>query len=282
MPKTIAITGCSSGFGRVTALHMASQGWRVFATIRNEADRESLLSEALERGSAEYITPLVCDITDAAQVSAMGGAIAEASPRLDALLNNAGTAFPAPLELIPLDALRSQMDVNVIGHISVIQTLLPLLKAARGTIINVTSVGGRIAFPLIGAYNASKFAMEALSDVLRLELAPFGVGVVVIEPGTSATAIWETSGNRAKELLEDGADRNPYTPLIDSINNHIREDIKRGFPPQRFADTVLEILTNPRPRTRYQIPRSVSWTILLRTLMPDRLWDRMLRRALKW
>lgn len=282
MLKTIVITGCSSGFGRVTALHMASLGWRVFATVRKEADGESLHAEAGERGSAEYVTPLVCDITDAAQVSAMGRTIAEASPQLDALLNNAGTAFPAPLELIPLDALRSQMEVNVIGHMSVTQTLLPLLKAARGTIINVTSVGGRIALPLIGAYNASKFAMEALSDVLRLELAPFGVRVVVIEPGTSATSIWETSGNRARDLLEGSADRNPYMPLIDSINNHIREDIKRGFPPQRFADLVQEILNNPRPRTRYQIPRSVSWMILLRNLMPDRLWDRMMRRAIKW
>jgi NAD(P)-dependent dehydrogenase (short-subunit alcohol dehydrogenase family) len=261
---------------------MASLGWRVFATVRKDADGESLISEASELGSAEYITPLVCDITDAVQVSAMGGAIAEAAPRLDALLNNAGTAFPAPIELIPLEALRSQMEVNVIGHVSVTQTLLPLLKAARGTIINVTSVGGRIALPFIGAYNASKFAMEALSDVLRLELAPFGVRVVVMEPGTSATEIWETSANRAMELLGNGADGNPYTPLIDSVNNQFREGIERGFPPQKFADTVEKILDNPRPRTRYQIPGSVSWTILLRTLMPDRLWDLMLRRMLAW
>ena len=281
MLKTIAITGCSSGFGRATALHMASRGWRVFASVRREADGDSLLSEASERGSAEYVTPLVCDITNAAQVSAMGRSIAEAGPRLDALLNNAGTAFPAPLELLPLDALRSQLEVNLIGHLSVTQTLLPLLKAGRGTIINVTSVGGRIALPLIGAYNASKFAMEAVSDVLRFELAPFGVRVVVIEPGTSATSIWETSGSRANELLGERADVKPYIPLIDSVNNHFREDVKHGFPVQLFADTVQKILDNPHPRTRYQIPRSVTWTILLRNLMPDLLWDRMMRKALK-
>ncbi|HKQ33543.1 MAG TPA: SDR family NAD(P)-dependent oxidoreductase [Thermodesulfobacteriota bacterium] len=281
MSKTIAITGCSSGFGRATALHMASRGWRVFASVRKEADGDSLLSEASERGSAEFVTPLVCDITSAAQVSAMGRSIAEAAPGLDALLNNAGTAFPAPLELLPLDALRSQLEVNLIGHLSVTQTLLPLLKAARGTIINVTSVGGRIALPLIGAYNASKFAMEAVSDVLRFELAPFGVRVVVIEPGTSATSIWETSVNRANELLGERADVKPYVPLIDSVNNHFREDVKHGFPVRLFADTVEKILDNPHPRTRYQIPRSVTWTIRLRNLMPDLLWDRMMRRALK-
>ena len=281
MSKTIAITGCSTGFGRVTALHMAGLGWKVFATVRREADGESLLSEASERGSAEHLTPVICDITDAEQVSAMGRIIAQAAPGLDALLNNAGTAFPAPLELIPLDALRSQMEVNVIGHMSVTQTLLPLLKAARGTIINVTSIGGRIGLPLIGAYNASKFAMEALSDVLRFELAPFGVRVVVIEPGTSATAIWETSGNRANELLGERADVKPYIPLIDSVNVYFREDVKNGFPVRLFAETVQKILDDPRPRTRYQVPRSVRWTILLRFLMPDLLWDRMMRKALK-
>lgn len=145
MSRAIVITGCSSGFGRVTALHLAQQGWRVFATIRKEADRASLLTEATKHGCAERITPVICDITNSEQIVALGQTVAEGVPQLDALLNNARTSFPAPLELITLDDLRSQLEINVVGHVAVTQRLLPLLKAAMGTIINVTSVGGRIA-----------------------------------------------------------------------------------------------------------------------------------------
>lgn len=282
MPKTIVITGCSSGFGRVTALHLAQQGWRVFATVRKEADRESLLAEATNRGCAASLMPVLCDITNPEQVAALERTVAEATPRLDALLNNAGTAFPAPLELIALDELRSQLEVNVVGQVAVTQALLPLLKAARGTIINVTSVGGRVAMPVIGAYNASKFAMEALSDVLRVELAPFGVRVVVIEPGGSATAIWETSQNRAAGLTQQDANHNPYAPLIATVQNYFNREAARGFPPQLFADTVLKILSQSHPRTRYPIPGQVGRMIRLRTLLPDWLWDRTLRRSLRW
>jgi NAD(P)-dependent dehydrogenase (short-subunit alcohol dehydrogenase family) len=279
MPKAIVITGCSSGFGRVTALHLARQGWRVFATIRKEADGASLLAEATQRGCAEHLTPVFCDITHPKLVAALGRTVAEATPQLDALLNNAGTAFPAPLELIGLDELRSQLEINVVGHVAVTQALLPMVKAARGTIINVTSVGGRIASPAIGAYHASKFAMEALSDVLRLELAHFGVRVVVIEPGGSATASWETSRHRAVRLTQGD---NPYTPLIAAVENYFKQAAAQGFPPQLFADTVLKIVNQPHPRARYAVPGQVARMILLRTLLPDWLWDRMLRRALKW
>lgn len=282
MPKVIVITGCSSGFGRVTALHLAQQGWSVFATVRKEADQASLLAEATNRSCAASLTPVLCDITNPEQVAALEQTVAEATPRLDALLNNAGTAFPAPLELIALDELRSQLEVNVVGQVAVTQALLPLLKAARGTIINVTSVGGRVAMPVIGAYNASKFAMEALSDVLRVELAPFGVRVVVIEPGGSATAIWETSQNRAARLTQQDGDHNPYAPLIATIQNYFKREAARGFPPQLFADTVLKILNQPHPRTRYPIPGQVGRMIRLRTLLPDWLWDRTLRRSLRW
>jgi NAD(P)-dependent dehydrogenase (short-subunit alcohol dehydrogenase family) len=212
MSKAIVITGCSSGFGRVTAWHLARQGWLVFATIHKEADRASLLAEATRHGCAGRLRPAICDITNTEQVTALGRTVAEAVPQLDALLNNAGTSFPAPLELMALDELRSQLEITVVGHMAVTQTLLPLLKAAGGTIINVTSVGGRIATPIIGAYNASKFAMEAVSDVLRIELVPFGVRVIVIQPGSSATAIWQTSQNRASGLTQEASDHNPYMP----------------------------------------------------------------------
>lgn len=181
-PKTVVIIGCSSGFGRVTALHLARHGWQVFATVRQESDQASLLSEAMAiaRSSSGRLVPVRCDITNAEAVTALSQTVAAATPRLVGLVNNAGAAFPAPLELLPLDALRAQLEINVVGHLAVTQALLPFLKAGGGTIINVSSESGRVVFPITGAYHMSKFALEAMSDVLRIELAPFGVRVVVL------------------------------------------------------------------------------------------------------
>jgi NAD(P)-dependent dehydrogenase (short-subunit alcohol dehydrogenase family) len=279
-PKTILITGCSTGFGRVTALHFANLGWRVFATVRKEADRESLLREKKEQGE---IVALLCDVTDEAQVAGLGRTVAGATATLDALVNNAGTAFASPLELLPPSELRAQFEVNVIAHLAVTQAMMPLLKAAKGTIINVSSIGGRIGSPLLGAYTASKFALEALSDVLRWEMAPFGVKVAVIEPGASPTMIWQTSLNRALSgLAERGVDAGAYTPLIENVKRSAIERATAGFPPQLFADTVEKILTSPDPHARYPIPENVRWAILFRRLAPDWLWDWMVRRRLKW
>lgn len=279
MPNTIVITGCSTGFGRVTALHMAQQGWQVFATVRKEADQESLLAEAAQRGCAALLKPVICDITKPEAIKALGDLVAQATPGLQALVNNAGTAFPAPIEQITPDELRQQLDINVVGQIAVTQALLPLLKAAKGTIVNITSVGGRIAMPIVGAYNASKFALEALSDTLRIELAPFGVKVVVIQPGGSATAIWETSGQRSQHLVQES---NPYIRLMTAMQNYFKSSAAKGFPPQQFAELVYKVVTHPDPATRYAIPGDVGRTILMRLLMPDKWWDSMLRGRLKW
>jgi len=281
--KTIVITGCSTGFGRVTALHLARQGWHVFATVRKHSDRESLLAEAAAQGAAERLTPVICDITQAEDVRNLAQIVAAETPQLNALLNNAGTAYPGPLELLPLDDLRAQFELNVIAQMGVTQALLPLLKAGRGTIINVSSIGGRIASVINGPYCASKFALEALSDTLRLEVAPFGVRVVVIEPGASPTAIWETGRKRGLAGLarhEGGA--GDYAPLVAAVEKFYVRSATHGFPPERFAETVLEILNTPRPRARYTLPRRVAWMIRLRHLAPDGLWDWGLRQMLKW
>ena len=281
--KTIVITGCSTGFGRVTALHLARQGWHVFATVRQHGDRESLLAEAAAQGAAERLTPVICDITRAEEVRNLAQMVTAATPQLDALLNNAGTAYPGPLELIPLDDLRAQLELNVVAQMGVTQALLPLLKAGRGMIVNVSSIGGRIASVINGPYCASKFALEALSDTLRLEVAPFGVRVVVIEPGASPTAIWETGRKRGLAGLarqEGGA--GDYAPLVAAAEKYYARSAARGFPPQRFADTVLQILAHPSPRARYPLPRRVAWAALLRHLAPDWLWDWGVRRVFKW
>jgi NAD(P)-dependent dehydrogenase (short-subunit alcohol dehydrogenase family) len=275
--KTILITGCSTGFGRVTAIHFAKLGWRVFAAVRKESDRQSLAKEHAN------IMPIICDITNDAHIAELGRGVAAQTSTLEALVNNAGSAFAAPMELIPLDVLREQLELNVIAQVAVTQAVMPSLKAAEGTIINVSSVGGRIASPLLGPYSASKFALEAISDALRVELAPFGVKVVVVEPGGSPTPIWQTSLKRAFAILKErGLDISPYQKLIDVVAKTAEERSRVGFPPQLFADTVEKILSSPRPAARYPIPASIGWVIRLRRFAPDWLWDRIVRRRLGW
>lgn len=289
MPKSILITGCSTGFGRLTALHLAKRGWRVFATVRKEADRESLLKEwgeireLRELKEIGELAVFLCDITDEKQVAELRRAVAARTSALDALLNNAGTAYASPLELIPIPELRKQFEINVIAQLAVAQSALPLIKAAKGTIINVSSISGRMTNPISGPYSASKFALEALSDALRVELAHFGVKVVVIEPGSSLTSIWQTGKERAfGAVAEHGIDVSAYQPLIDAALKYVARVEAHGFPPQLFADTVEKILKSPNPRARYPIPAHVGWLILLRRLMPDEVWDRIVRRIVRW
>jgi NAD(P)-dependent dehydrogenase (short-subunit alcohol dehydrogenase family) len=270
---TILITGCSSGFGRVTAVHLAQRGWRVLAVVRKEADAESLRQPNIE--------PLVCAITDDAQVQALGHAVAALTPKLDAVLNNAGTAYPGPLEILPLAELRAQFEINVLAHVAVTQALLPLLRAARGTIINVSSMGGRLAFPITGAYHASKFALEALSDSWRIELAPLGVKVVVIEPAGSPTAIWKAGEQNARQLYHGGRAAD-YAPLIKNYARLATEAAAQGFPPEQFAHLVERILNSKQPRARYSLPFRATLYIFLRRLLPDWVWDAIIRRTFGW
>ncbi len=293
--KTIVITGCSSGFGRCTAMELAAQGWHVFATVRKEVDRASLLEEATSRHVRANLTALLCDITQSEQVAALAQQVATllrdetvpaeqatAVPPLDALLNNAGTAYGGPLELLPLEDLRAQMEVNFIAHVAVIQAFLPMLKAARGMIINVSSVGGRISIPATSAYSASKYALEAASDALRLEVIPFGVRVVIIEPSSSPTSIWQTSLQRSLERLGQYKEHGPYARLLLLVEKSARRSSRVGFPAQRFADLVVRILNSPRPRARYAVPNSAALLLFVRRFLPDRLLDTLLRRSLRW
>ncbi len=280
MSKTIVITGCSSGFGRLTALQLARQGWHVFGTVRKDDDKENL-TNALEDVYKEHLTPVVCDITNTEQVAHLAQTVAAATHHLDALLNNAGTAFAAPLELLSLEDLTAQFEVNVIAQMRVTQALLPLLKSAKGTIINVSSVNGKISTPIVGAYAASKFALEAISDALRLELAPFDVRVVVIEPSSSPTNIWQTSMKRSLEKLELHRE-GEYAKLLTAFEKLANVLSKRGFPPQRFVDTVVRVLASPKPRTRYVVPRSAAIDVTLRRFLPDAVFDAIVRRSLRW
>lgn len=288
--RTIVITGASSGFGRITALTLASRGWRVFATVRKEADAESLSSEAAQRGYKENLTALLCDVTHPEEVATLLQQVEAAllegeaegiAPCLDALLNNAGTAYGGPMELLPLDDLRAQFEVNTFAHVGVTQAFLPMLKAAQGTIINVSSIGARLATPITGAYNASKAALEVISDAWRVELIHFGVHVVLIEPASSPTNIWDTSLERAMGGIGEHQEGS-YQRLLTVSEKVAKRSSRKGFPPQLFADTVVRILESGKPRARYLVPRNIAIPMLVRSLLPDRVWDYLVRRTLKW
>ena len=299
--KTAVITGCSSGFGRCTALELARHGWLVFATVRKEDDRASLLQEVEAQHCQGTIIPLLCDITSTKQVIALTNEVQtilcqetlEVSPGqpftkvptvppLDALINNAGTVYGGPIEILPLDDLRAQLEVNVVAHVGVIQAFLPMLKATHGTIINVSSIAGRLATPVFGAYCASKFALEGLSEALRLELLPFGVRVVLIEPASSPTHIWKTSLQRAADNLGSHLENGPYTRLLHVAVKFAERWSKQGFPPQLFAALVVKILASRRPSARYSVPGSATAILLLRRFLPDGLWDYLIRSMMDW
>jgi NAD(P)-dependent dehydrogenase (short-subunit alcohol dehydrogenase family) len=275
---TALVTGASSGFGRATALHLARAGWTVIAPVRREEDAASLGAMTTPAGSLRVVR---ADVTTAVDVLRLGNETRAITDRLDGLVNNAGTAYPGPLELLPVDDLRAQFEVNVIGQLAVTQAVLPLVRQARGTIVNVSSIGGRRAMPMLGAYSASKFALEAMSDALRIELAPFGVKVVVIEPGGSPTAIWRTSLDRAS-ALGDRPRADAYAPLIRVMRQTAETASETGFPPEEFAALVHRILTMARPRARYPLGPGVVRTIALLRLLPDRWLDGLIRRKLKW
>jgi NAD(P)-dependent dehydrogenase (short-subunit alcohol dehydrogenase family) len=279
--KTVVITGCSTGFGRATAHHLAKRGWQVLATVRKAVDQSRMVDEARDRGWQDRLRPVLCDVTKAADVAQLRRELEAATPRLEVLVNNAGTGFPGPLELLPLDDLRAQLEINLVAQLGVTQAMLPRLKEARGMILNISSIGGRIAYPLHGAYHMSKFALEAMSDALRVELAPFGVRVVVVQPGSSPTAIWETSMGRASGD-QAPAHIGTYAPLAERVRRIALRGAGRGFPPEDFARLVERIVNSPRPGTRYAIGQSVRFYMWARKLLPDRVWDGLVRRTLNW
>jgi NAD(P)-dependent dehydrogenase (short-subunit alcohol dehydrogenase family) len=294
MQKTVLITGCSSGFGRSTALLLARKGWHVFATVRKESDRESVLREAESCNCQDAITVLLCDIVKSEQIAALFEQVkasletissdneAIATPHLDALVNNAGTAYAGPIEIQPLDDIRAQFELNFFAQIAMIQTFLPLIKNARGTIINVSSISGRISTPLTGVYSSSKYALEAVSDALRIEVAHFNVHVVLVEPGSSPTSIWNTSFERSMQHIQSHELREAYAPLLRFGERYERRSEKHGFPAQLFASRIEHILTVTHPRARYGVPTSTTILMLLRRFLPDAWWDGLARLFLRW
>jgi NAD(P)-dependent dehydrogenase (short-subunit alcohol dehydrogenase family) len=274
---TIVVTGASSGIGEACVRRMAAAGYEVFAGVRRDEDAERL--------RADRVVPLMLDVTDAGQIAAAARIVGEAVGErgLAGLVNNAGIAVPAPVEFVPMDAFRRQIDVNFIGQVAVTQAFVPLLRAARGRIVNISSIGGRIALPLIGGYAASKFALEGLSDSLRRELRPWGIHVAVMEPGTIATPIWEKSVAEGDALLAQAGPeaQRLYGPLLATLRTASAQGAANGLAPDVVAKDVEHALTARRPRTRYLCGREAKARVRIAALLPDRAMDGLVARAMK-
>jgi NAD(P)-dependent dehydrogenase (short-subunit alcohol dehydrogenase family) len=276
--RSVLVTGASTGIGRATALRLDGSGWQVFAGVRKEADAESLRAEASPR-----LVPVIVDVTDPEQIAAAAEQVERESDGggLDGLVNNAGVAVPGPLETIPLEDLRHQLEVNLVAYVAVTQALLPQIRRAEGRIVFLASIGGRIAFPFGGPYHASKFATEAVGDVFRQELRPWGIDVAIIEPGSIDTPIWGRGQDKATEIEA----KSPQTQLlygaaIEKFRKVIEDTAERGIPPEKVAKAIGHALESSRPKTRYLVGLDAKVQARIQPFIPTRLFDRIVARQL--
>jgi NAD(P)-dependent dehydrogenase (short-subunit alcohol dehydrogenase family) len=284
---TVLVTGASSGIGRATVLRLAAGGWTVLAGVRDILTGERVAAEGST--GPGVVVPLPLEVTDSAQIADAAAFVRERtgvgpdSPggRLDGLVNNAGIGGGGgPLELISPDELRAQFEVNVFGQVAVTQALLPALRSARGRIVLVSSIGGRVALPFNGPYGASKHAIEAIGDSLRGELHSSKIRVSLIEPGSVKTSIWAKSRAEAERRQIPAELESEYGRFPAAAAKVLRDTERRGIPPERVAAAIERALTARRPRSRYLVGRDAYGMLLARTLLRSGGFDRLLRRAL--
>lgn len=273
----VVVTGASTGIGEACALRLDRMGFAVFAGVRKEAD-----AEALRARTSDRLTTVLLDVTREQDIERAVGIVAEAvdDAGVAGLVNNAGIAVGGPLEFLPVDALRHQLEVNCIGQVAVTQAFLPLLRRGLGRIVNIGSVSGVMAFPFIGAYSASKFALEAVTDALRVELRPSGIRVSIIEASEIETPIWNKSLEAANEMIArlPPQGRAWYGTALGAIKDRLA--LRRGVPADHVVRVVVHALTAPRPKTRYVVGRGVRLKILVWRALPDRLRDWLIARRL--
>ncbi len=275
--RMAVVTGASSGIGLATAQELARRGFHVLAGVRTQQDADRLASDNVE--------PVLVDITDEKQVTALADRVAHdpRGRRLGAVVNNAGVALNAPVEATPLAEWRRHFDVNFFGHVAVVQALLPaLIAGGNGRLVNVSSIGGRVAFPTYGAYAASKFALEGFSDVLRREVGRLGVKVIVIEPGTIATPLWGKGiaimDTLAATMTADQHAR--YDDLIAAMHKQAQGQAASGILPLRAATVIADAIQARKPRTRYLVGRDAKLLAAMSGLLSDRTVDRLVARTL--
>jgi NAD(P)-dependent dehydrogenase (short-subunit alcohol dehydrogenase family) len=271
----IVVSGASSGIGEATARRLAALGYLVLAGVRRDIDGDRIRAEGIE--------PVLLDITEPDHIRSLAARIADDPGKrlLRAVVNNAGIEINAPVEVLPLELWRAQFDVNLFGHIAVIQALLPALRRSGGRIVNISSVGGEAALPIYGAYAGTKFALEAASDSLRREVTAHGVQVVVVQAGGVKTVMADTSGALSLELA---GKMNPehtrlYGNLIASTVATQTAFLKRALSAEKAGARIATIVTTARPRTRYTLGIDAAFVVPLNRILPTRVMDRMLARG---
>jgi NAD(P)-dependent dehydrogenase (short-subunit alcohol dehydrogenase family) len=309
------VTGASTGIGRATALRLAANGWTVLAGVRDPGAGEALVELAAASGGVGSLMPLTLDVTDQAHVAAAAEHVARASKRpdaaggagsgssapgvLDALVNNAGIGVGGPLELVPAEDLRKQFEVNVFAQVAVTQALLPALRNghapggarthrgtpragahASGRIVFVSSIGGRVSMAFTAPYAASKHAIEALADALRVELRTSGVRVALVEPGSVATPIWAKAQGEADGLSIPPELEAQYGPAKLAMAKALGDTARRGVPAESVAETIERALLAQRMRARYVVGNDARAMLMAKRLLPDLVFDRVVRRAL--
>jgi NAD(P)-dependent dehydrogenase (short-subunit alcohol dehydrogenase family) len=273
--RAALVTGSSTGIGRATALALDRRGWQVFAGVRREEDGDSLRAAASER-----LVPLSLDATAPEQIVAAAERVAaESENGLHGLVNNAGIAVPGPLETLPLDQFRRQLEVGLVAYLAVTQAFLPQIRGAGGRVVFLSSLGGRVAFPLNGAYHAAKFGTEAIGDVFRRELAGWGIKVAIVEPGSIDTPIWSRGESNAAEVLAASpATEQLYGRAVERFREVVRQTADRGIPPEQVAKAIVHALESKRPRSRYLVGLDAKLQARLLPLIPTPVFDRIVGR----
>jgi NAD(P)-dependent dehydrogenase (short-subunit alcohol dehydrogenase family) len=271
--RRVLVTGASTGIGHATATHLRARGWDVLAGVRKQQDGESLAAQGIE--------VVLLDVTDEASIAAAAKQVGDRP--LHGLVNNAGVAIGGPLEYLPVERLRYLLEVNVVGVVAVTQALLPALRRATGRVVNIGSVGGRVSSPFVGPYNASKHAIEAITDSWRQELARWGLHVVVVEPGSVSTPIWSKGVEQVKEqrgsLPPDALER--YGKELAAFDGIMERMDRMGVEPLKVARVVEKALTSRRPRPRYLVGVDAHAQVGLKTVLPTRVLDASVRKLLR-
>ncbi|MER5890798.1 SDR family NAD(P)-dependent oxidoreductase [Streptomyces sp. NPDC001941] len=269
--ELVVVSGASTGIGAATARELASMGYHVLAGVRTDAEADAIRAAGVE--------PVTLDITAPEHVAALAERIAGDTERrpLRALINNAGIEINAPVEVLPLEVWRQQFEVNLFGHVAVIQKLLPFLRQSRGRIVNISSVGGVAALPIFAAYAGTKFALEAMSDSLRREVAAQGVQVVVVQPGGVRTEMAARSGDISLELAGrmNAEHQRLYGDLVTSTVASNAAFLQRALPAAKAAAKIAKVATTARPRARYTLGVDAAFIVPLARFLPTRLMDRV-------
>ena len=270
MPSVL-VTGAARGIGRSIVEHLAAGGWDVIAGVRTDQD-----AAAITKADPQRISSVILDVTDAAHIAALSESLPE---RLDAIVNNAGIVVSGAVETVSPDEWRKQLEVNVIGQLAVTQAVLPRLRRSKGRIVFISSLNGKVSFPLLGAYCASKFALEAAADALRIELRPWGIPVVLVEPAQTDTDIWRTADAVAQETEAalTPEHRALYARHIAGMKKFIPVSQRMAVSPEKVSAVVEEALTARRPRARYVVGIGPKVQVTLLTNLPTRARDRVLR-----